>query len=61
MKKEFPKIKIGQAISKKVLDTVTNVIYTSIKEAAIQNNIRPNTLTRKLSGIRNNNTNYILI
>jgi hypothetical protein len=53
--------KIIEAASKKVLDTNNNIVYNSIKEAALKNNIRPNTLTRKLSGIRKNNTNYILI
>jgi hypothetical protein len=53
--------KIIKAASKKVLDVKNNIIYESIKDAAIKNNIRPNTLTRKLSGIRKNNTNYILI
>jgi hypothetical protein len=53
--------KIIKAGSKKVLDIKNNIVYESIKDAAIKNNIRPNTLTRKLSGIRKNNTNYILI
>ena len=58
---DLAKKKIASAASKKVIDTVTNTIYDSILDAAIKNNIRPNTLTRKLSGIRNNNTNYRLI
>jgi hypothetical protein len=53
--------KIINTASKKVLDVVNNIEYNSIKEAALANDIRPNTLTRKLSGIRNNNTNFILI
>jgi hypothetical protein len=40
---------------------INNIEYNSIKEAALANDIRPNTLTRKLAGIRNNNTNFILI
>jgi hypothetical protein len=53
--------KISEAASKKVIDQSTGIIYCSIKDAALQNNIRPNTLTRKLSGIRNNNTNFRLM
>jgi hypothetical protein len=53
--------KIKERASKKVIDTKTNEIFNSIKEAAIKNNIRPNTLTRKLTGIRKNNTNFKLI
>lgn len=58
---EITKKKISVAASKKVIDITTNIIYNSIAEAAIKINIRPNTLCRKLSGIRNNNTNYRLI
>jgi hypothetical protein len=51
---------IKDAASKKVLNTLNNETYNSIKEAAELNGIRPNTLTRKLAGIRKNNTNFIL-
>ena len=50
--------KIINAGNKKVIDIVNNIIYKSIEDAAISINIRPNTLSRKLSGIRTNNTNF---
>jgi alpha-galactosidase/6-phospho-beta-glucosidase family protein len=58
---EAAKNKIVEAASKSVINTETNEIFTSIKNAAISINIRPNTLTRKLSGIRHNDTVFKLI
>lgn len=48
--------KISESQYKKVLDTVTGKIYKSILDAANAFGLRPNTLSRKLSGVRNNNT-----
>jgi hypothetical protein len=53
--------KIKETASKKVINTENNMIFSSIKEAAIKNNIRPNTLSRKLTGVRKNNTPFKLI
>jgi alpha-galactosidase/6-phospho-beta-glucosidase family protein len=58
---EAAKNKIIETASKKVINIETNQIFTSIKNAAISMNIRPNTLTRKLSGIRKNDTVFKLI
>jgi len=43
-------------ISKKVIDIISNTIYSSIKEASIANNYKSTTLYDKLSGKVNNNT-----
>lgn len=58
---QIAKNKITETASKNVINTETNEIFTSIKNAAISINMRPNTLTRKLSGIRNNDTVFKLI
>ena len=58
---EAAKNKIMETASKRVINTETNEIFTSIKNAAISMNMRPNTLTRKLSGIRSNDTVFKLI
>lgn len=49
--------KAAEAVSKKVIDTKTGIIYKSCVEAAKSNNINKNTLRGKLSGRRKNNTN----
>ena len=51
-------LKIANAGKVKVINTVTNLIHSSIEEAALTINMRPNTLSRKLLGIRVNNTNF---
>lgn len=43
--------------SKKVINIETNEIYNSCTEAALLNNMNNKTLSKKLSGLRNNNTN----
>jgi group I intron endonuclease len=43
-------------ISKKVIDTETNIIYNSVKEAADYFNINRSTLTQYLCGFRKNKT-----
>lgn len=48
--------KISESQYKKVIDTVTGKIYKSIIDAANAFALRPNTLSRKLSGIRSNDT-----
>jgi hypothetical protein len=53
--------KIKLKASKKVINTETNEIFNSITEVAIKFKIRPNTLTRKLTGIRKNNTPFKLL
>jgi len=52
---------IIDASSKLVLNLQTGVFYSSVKEASYSINMRSNTLTRKLAGIRINNTHFILI
>jgi hypothetical protein len=42
---------------RKVINNITNVIYSSILEASIKENINKSTLQSKLSGYRTNNTN----
>ena len=46
---------------KKVLDTATNIIYNSLKEAARLTGIPQRTLCGKLTGKRRNNTTYIYL
>lgn len=48
--------KISQSQYKKVIDTITGHIYQSVVDAAKAFGLRPNTLSRKLSGVRTNNT-----
>lgn len=50
--------KITLAASTKVINILTSEIYNSIAEAAASIKMRPNTLVRKLSGLRINNTNF---
>lgn len=44
---------------KKVVDIVTNIIYPSIRDAALKNMIPEGTLRKKLLGHRPNNTNFL--
>ena len=53
--------KAQESNKKKVLNLLTNEIYESCKEAAFKNNINVKTLSKKLSGLRNNNTNLIYL
>lgn len=55
----FKKSKI--AVSKKVLDTKTGVIYNSASELASILNIKRTTLTSKLSGQNKNTTQYVYV
>ena len=48
-------------ISRKVIDISTNIIWDTISEAAKANNIKQPTLTRYLSGKRENITNLRLL
>jgi hypothetical protein len=50
------KIMLLIALRKKIIDINNNKIYESIKDAAVQNNIRPNYLTRYLNGTYKNKT-----
>lgn len=43
--------------NKKVIDIITNVIYDSIEEAALANNLKVNFLIRHLEGLRPKNIN----
>lgn len=43
-----------------VIDTKTGIIYESTQDAADKNGIKRRTLSRKLSGERNNNTTFII-
>lgn len=53
------KVKLLKGVySIKIICTDTNIIYNSIKECAELNSINPSTLSRKLSGKRNNNTTF---
>lgn len=45
-------------MSKPVICTITGKKWVNIKECAIENNIPQSTLTKKLNGTTNNNTNY---
>lgn len=54
-----PKIKPALKESKKVIDKSTNMIFNSVSEASRYIGISKEVLRRKLSGIRNNNTNMI--
>lgn len=55
----FEKSKV--AVSKKVLDTKTGVIYNSASELASILNIKRTTLTSKLSGQNKNTTQYVYV
>lgn len=48
--------RISEAGSKRVINTQTGEVFSSVKVAAAKIGLRPNTLSRKLSGIRSNNT-----
>ena len=50
------KKKISDKQSKGVLDTLTGKIYKSVNEASEAVNVRPNTMSRWLSGCRKNNS-----
>ena len=49
------------ALSKKVIDTETNIIYDSVKIAALEFNLNKNTLIQYLSGHLRNKTNLIYL
>ena len=53
---EKAKEKIAKAGCKQVINIVTKTVYSSVKEAAAILGLRPNTLSRKLAGIRVNDT-----
>lgn len=53
---EKAKEKIAKAGCKQVINVVTKKVYSSVKEAAAIFGLRPNTLSRKLAGIRVNDT-----
>lgn len=53
--------KAQESSRKKVLNILTNEIYNSCTEAALKNNINNKTLSKKLSGLRKNNTNLIYL
>ena len=52
------KIKKENTLKIKVICTVTNKIWNSIKECAVENNIHPRTLGHYLKGDRKNNTTF---
>ncbi len=47
--------------TKKVIDITNNIIYGSITEAAIANDIKPKTLSNYLNGIRKNKTSLLFL
>jgi len=53
--------KIRVSNFKKVIDTKTGIIYDSIGHASKVINMSQSLLARKLSGVRPNNTNFILL
>lgn len=53
------RLKMSEPNNKKLLDTLTNKIYSSIKEASKATNINYSTLTNMLSGHRRNKTSLI--
>lgn len=56
------KNKLHKTINNKiVLNTETGIYYNSIKEASLSINYKPCTLSLKLNGKRNNNTNLIYV
>lgn len=52
------KLKISEFNCKPIINIISKEIFKSINDAAKSANITPNTLARKLAGIRNNNTNF---
>ena len=64
VRSELTKLKHKNTLSisnkkcKKVLCTISNIVYDSVKECALKNNILKSTLTNKLNGHRINNTQF---
>jgi len=56
---EFAILKIKERFNKKVINTETGIIYDSIKDAALSNNLNPKTLSGILRGMSKNKTNLI--
>lgn len=54
---KFAILKIKERFNKKVIDTKTGIIFDSIKDAALANNLNPKTLSGILRGISKNKTN----
>lgn len=53
--------KAQEANMKKVVNLITNEIYESCKEAALKNNTKHKVLSKRLCGLRKNNTNLIYL